>query len=354
MGREIYQRLAVHLDREVGGFAPSTTGADVRLLQELYTEAEAELALALSIDQQDVRAIARRAGLPLAEAAQRLEEMANKGTIFPIYRDSRPARYQMVSLGMIWDMKARDLTPELLQAHAEYGRTREPRTRTRSVPWMRTIPITKSLTPQTQALPYELAAELTAEHDRIAISLCICRTTARLRGQGCTVPDESCMMFGDLAEYYYQSGRGRRIDHAEVTDWLAQSDALNLVLQPTNSQDIGALCSCCGCCCGVLWGLKTRDRPADHVTSSFIARFDPAACQGCMTCLERCPMDALSADGDVVVFDEGRCIGCGLCVSTCPSGALTLARKPALEEAETPADIYATWRAIREAQVIER
>ena len=343
MSQETYKRLAAHLDREGGGFAPSTTGADVRLLQRLFTEPEAALALHVTFGQQDAQSIARRAELLLAETEQHLAEMAQKGLLLPVYPADGPARYQIVPFGALWDFQVRDLTPNLLQAAHEYWSSQEKREGGKRQPALRTIPVGKSLTPRTQALPYEIVGERVKDHKNIAIAPCICHASARLQGKGCDVPEESCLTFGDFADYYIRGGRGRRIDQAELADWLAQADAHNLVLQPSNSRDIGSLCACCGCCCPVLGGLKAQERPANAAASSFIARYDADACVGCHTCLDRCQMDALSANGESVTFDAGRCIGCGLCVSTCPSGALTLARKPGSEDVQLPADLYDTW-----------
>jgi uncharacterized Fe-S center protein len=157
-------------------------------------------------------------------------------------------------------------------------------------------------------------------------------------------------MFGEFADYYVRSGRGRAIDHAEVMDLLAKADAANLVLQPTNSKEIQAICCCCGCCCGILRGLQNHPVPAEAVASAFIARLDPETCVGCWTCLERCQMEALSEDGDRVALNADRCIGCGLCVTTCPSGALTLARKSGSDPSAIPDTFDATWRTIAGAQ----
>lgn len=157
-------------------------------------------------------------------------------------------------------------------------------------------------------------------------------------------------MFGDFADYYVRGGRGRSIDRAELMEILARADAANLVLQPTNSQDITAICCCCGCCCGVLRGLQNHPKPAEAVANSFIAQLEPEACQGCWTCVERCQMQALAEEGDLVTLNADRCIGCGLCVSTCPSGALRLVRKLASERTSPPTTLDATWRIIAQAQ----
>jgi electron transport complex protein RnfB len=215
---------------------------------------------------------------------------------------------------------------------------------------MRVIPVGQSLEPRVEALPYEQVADLVRAHDRYAVAPCICRRQARLHGQGCDAPEESCLMFGEFADYYVRGGRGRAISRAEVMEILARADAANLVLQPTNSRQVSAICCCCGCCCGVLAGLKREPKPAEAVASAFIARLDPELCQGCWTCLERCQMEALSEDGDRVALNADRCIGCGLCVSTCPSGALTLQRKPESERTHLPETFFATWRAVSQAQ----
>ena len=45
MEMDIYQKLANHLDNLPGGFAPSDTGAELRLLKRLFTPEEAELSV---------------------------------------------------------------------------------------------------------------------------------------------------------------------------------------------------------------------------------------------------------------------------------------------------------------------
>jgi len=51
----IYRKLAEHLDRLPGGFDPSNNGADLRLLQRLFTPEEAELATYLTLYREDLR-----------------------------------------------------------------------------------------------------------------------------------------------------------------------------------------------------------------------------------------------------------------------------------------------------------
>ena len=351
MSEESYRKLAEHLDRLPGGFAPSDTGADLRLLQRLFTPQEAELATHLTLEREEAQVIARRAGLPLAETERRLGEMSSKGLIYSTPPEDDPVLYQAVPWVVgIYEFQVNRFSQELVQALGDYWSTTVNRPRPQTIPQMRVIPVGESIEPHLEALPYEQVGELVKAHSRFAVAPCICRRHARMTGGGCDAPEETCLIFGEWADYYVRDGRGRSIDRSEVMDILARADAANLVLQPTNSRHIAAICCCCGCCCGILRGLQSHPKPSDIVASSFIASLEPELCEGCWVCVERCQMQALAEDGDRVVLDADRCIGCGLCVSTCPSGALTLVRKPDRERTQPPTTFDAAWRAIAEAQ----
>jgi len=44
-------------------------------------------------------------------------------------------------------------------------------------------------------------------------------------------------------------------------------------------------------------------------------------CVACGTCIDECPVGAISA-GDIYVIDADACIDCGTCASVCPNGAI--------------------------------
>lgn len=53
-----------------------------------------------------------------------------------------------------------------------------------------------------------------------------------------------------------------------------------------------------------------------------LPKLDPAKCpDGCRSCLEACPTDALSAAGGLTL-DLGRCVFCTECTAACPEGAI--------------------------------
>ena len=350
MKEAIYQKLADHLDRLPGGFAPSETGADLRLLRRLFTPEEAELATCLTLDLEGAQVIAGRANLPLVVAERRLNEMADKGLILSVQPEEGPVLYQAVPFAIgIYEFQVNRLSEGFLQDLDDYWSTQKRRPRPQTIPQMRTIPVGQSIESPLEALPYEQVNELVKAHDRFAVATCICRSRARKLGEGCDAPLETCLLFGDFADFYVRTGRGRSIDRSEVMGILAKADEANLVLNPTNSRFVAAICCCCGCCCGILKGLQYHPKPSEVAASSFIAELEPEICQGCWTCLERCQMQAITAEGDHAALNTDRCIGCGLCVSTCPSGALTLVRKPKSAQKDIPVTFFETWHTIAKA-----
>ena len=346
-----YEKLAEHLDQLPGGFVSSDTGANLRLLQRLFSTEEAELAVYLTLEREKAQVISERANLPLAETKLRLNEMSNKGLIFSIQHEESTALYQAVPFVIgIFEFQVNNLSKGLIRDLAYYWRARKKMSNTEIIPQIRTIPIGESIDPHLEVLSYEQVNELVKSKDSFAVAPCICRRTAKLTRGGCNAPEESCLVFGEWADYYVRDSRGRSIGRSEVYEILARADTANLVLQPSNSKDPSFICCCCGCCCGILGGLQGHSKPSEIVASSFIAKLESDLCTGCWTCLERCQMQALTEEIDRVALDTNRCIGCGLCVSTCPSEALSLVRKPDSESAQIPETMDGAWRIISQAQ----
>ena len=156
MKEETYRRLAEHLDRLPGGFAPSETGADLRLLQRLFTPEEAELATHLTVEREEAEVIARKAGLPLEEAERRLNEMSEKGLIFSVRQEGGTALYQAAPFVIgIYEFQVNRLSEDFLQDLNDYWSTTVSRPEPETIPQMRTIPVGQSIESPLEALPYE-------------------------------------------------------------------------------------------------------------------------------------------------------------------------------------------------------
>jgi len=343
---DVYRRLQKHLDRQAVGFPATRGGAEIRLLKHIFDPLEADLACHLSYRPEPLEAVfprvARLAGTP-AELARRLEGIARKGGIEIKLRDGVP-HYACVPLAVgMYELQVHRLTPEFIADFNAY--TADPRFGLEflgtALPQMRTIPVARSLHPRHQVATFdEVTALMEAAEGPFMVLECICRKKKGLEGHACRVTErsETCLAIGSLAAMGIQTGLGREIPRREAQAILAANQKEGLVLQPSNTRQAEFVCSCCGCCCGMLGLHRRLPRPLDYWVSNFQARVAAEACSACGACARRCPVGAVALPEDAThaVVDRHRCIGCGVCVAVCPSGALTLVQKPA--EVTPPAD----------------
>jgi ferredoxin len=233
---------------------------------------------------------------------------------------------------------------EFARDHEAYFETAFGRTiQSFKTPVLRTVPINRQLVANYPVAPFEDVLQVLENQKKIAVSPCVCRTTAHLVEKGCDKPQENCFAFGSHAEYYVENGMGRYISIEEAKAIVKKNEEDGLVMQPFNSRKIGGMCSCCGDCCGVLRSLKMHPTPAEMVQSNYFAQVDESECTGCETCLDRCQMDAIDVTDGIAGIDLERCIGCGLCVTTCPTDAIELIKKAAdrlYEPPKTGAETY--------------
>jgi len=66
-------------------------------------------------------------------------------------------------------------------------------------------------------------------------------------------------------------------------------------------------------------GLFTKDE-IDRLFREMVSYYiDPEKCQACMTCLRRCPAEAIvGGKNKIHVIDQDKCIKCGTCLEVCP------------------------------------
>lgn len=343
MNTDVYVKLAQHLDDLPPGFPRTESGVEIRILRQLFTPEEAELALHLSLIEEDARVIGRRAGIPVGEATRRLEEMEKKGLVFAYHRDGKPPKYIATGYVVgIYEFQLNRLNPGIVKDFEDYSPSWFDLDLWAKVPQLRTIPVGESIDVQSEVLSYERAGELVRAEERFAVAPCVCHRERQVVGHGCGRPTETCISIGPAADYYIHNGLGRQVSQQEVLQILDLADEYGLVLQPANAKKPAFICACCGCCCGVLRNLKRHPRPAEVVSSPFYAVVDVDICEACATCETRCQMEAVSLDNGYAVVDLDRCIGCGLCVTTCTTGALSLVRKPESEQADIPKDVVDT------------
>jgi Fe-S-cluster-containing hydrogenase component 2 len=246
----------------------------------------------------------------------------------------------------IWEYHVNDLDADLIRDMNEYVPTLINYNVWDKAPQLRTIPVEKSIDGTMRIMAHEHVENLIKAQKKILVAPCICRREHKMVGEGCKAPEESCLVFGTGADYYYRNGLGRMIDHDEALAILKKADKAGLVLQPSNAKKVMNICCCCGCCCQILKNLKKHPKPASVVSSPFVAAVDSETCKACGVCIDRCQVNAVTMEEESVSLDRDRCIGCGLCVSTCPTKSMKLVRKPERQQKDVPKSVVETYMKI--------
>ncbi|MFW9803633.1 MAG: ATP-binding protein [Candidatus Thorarchaeota archaeon] len=337
MEDDVYRALQEHLDRTPMGFPPAESGADIRLLKRLFTPEEARIATYLTystyaVDELDT--IYRRmdpAKTSIEDLEVVLDGMASKGLLHFKSEGGKKFYNNANWVVGIYEFQVNRLSKELLQAIGEYNAEAYGKAFFSAQPTqLRVIPVQKSYTPESPVAQYDDVRRLIEGADGpFMVTNCICRQSHALRDDPCKVTqrEETCIGAGPFAEMYLSLGWGREISKEELVQIIDQNEQEGLVLQPSNSEKMEFMCSCCGCCCGLLRGKGAMPKPIEFFTTNFYSDVDHDLCSQCGTCVDLCQMKALSFQDDLLMVNLDRCIGCGVCVANCPEGAITLVKR---------------------------
>ncbi|MBF0233517.1 Ferredoxin (4Fe-4S iron-sulfur cluster binding protein) [Desulfamplus magnetovallimortis] len=336
MTASIYHQLREQMDQYSTGFPATKSGVELKILEKLFTEEDAELYLDLSMLLESAENFAARTNRSPEDASAKLENMAQRGLLFRHVKNGNK-RYSAIPFVVgSYEFQLGRMDEELARLTNSYMEEAFLSGMANNIPPLRTIPVGKSVDVVHQVAAYEDAKAIVNGKSKIAVANCICRTQQNLLDKGCNKPMEVCLLFGSHAEYYVENKMGRYITSEEACKILDQCEEAGLVNQPANMVNPGGMCNCCGDCCGVLRALNLLPNPGELVYNRYWAVIDQEECTGCEACLDRCQMNAITID-DTAKIDEARCIGCGLCVTTCPMDAIKLEEKPKELQVPPPA-----------------
>ncbi|MCP4752964.1 MAG: 4Fe-4S dicluster domain-containing protein [Proteobacteria bacterium] len=329
MGDEIYHQLKERMDQYTVGFATTESGVEMKILEKLFTQDEAEMYLNLTEELQTSDEIAEKCGGNPAEVEAKLRSMTEKGLTFPRFPKNEGESFYFAAAPFfhgILEHQVKRMDKELAELLEEFFIAGPI---TRLIPALRTIPVEKAVDNQITVAPYDDVRSVIRNKDRIALTDCVCDVWQNERGADCDKPREVCMLFDFYGEYYVDLGLGRWISQEEALAKLEECEEAGLIAQLSNSDNPEALCNCCSDCCGTLRTLKKLPMPGLLIPTNHFAKVNADLCTGDETCLDRCPMAAITMNSaNVAEIELQRCLGCGLCVSTCPGEALSLEGKP--------------------------
>jgi electron transport complex protein RnfB len=348
---QIYVRLQKHLDNQTVGFPATRSGVEIKILKHIFTPEEAEITSYLNYKPESVHDIFGRVR-HLIESPEELEKLLEriqkKGGIESTIKYGL-THYCCAPLVVgMYELQIGRLTPEFIKDFNEYISTKRFGIEFLSteLPQMRTIPVSKSIHPRHNVSTFDEVTSLLQQAEApFAILKCICRRKKEIEGHSCKVTDrkETCLAIGSVARMVLKSGNGREIAKDEALAILEQNQKEGLVLQPSNTEKVDFICSCCGCCCGMLAVHKSLPKPLDFWATNFLAEVDADKCDACGACENSCQVGAVvvSEEKRYAVVAPARCLGCGVCVTSCPTDAITLSKKPTeVRPPQTREDLY--------------
>lgn len=187
--------------------------------------------------------------------------------------------------------------------------------------------------------------------DYIAImNKCLCRSAYACQN---FPHDHACIFIGKGAKGIVKTGNGRKVEIKEALAHIDKGAELGLIGQALwieverlilglKRKDGVAhwleICFCCPCCCGTfklnnatnLVDIKGRFR-----SIGWKAELKTEDCNQCRVCIGKCPVKAISLEGDGIIINTEQCLGCGLCAAGCKQNALELTlRQPLLDRVE--------------------
>jgi Pyruvate/2-oxoacid:ferredoxin oxidoreductase delta subunit len=331
MEADVYVRLATKVNFPKSRFIR-------QVFSKLVTPEEGEMILALPATPAE---LAGQFNISESEAAAKIDEFVRKGVVMPLEKNGVLKHFPVNNVIQVHDATI----------HATLNRRYEPVQdeivplwrKFRETEWLEivrerdnypetggnVVPLVGSVKDTSQLLPHENLRTIVEQAPIIGVNDCPCRWLDVQEGN-CNKPTFVCLsLTPNAVKYMVDRGIGRQLTVEEAYQVLDLAAEAGLVPMPGGGTSPRNICFCCTDCCiifrpAVKYGYVGPNR------SRFRARVDPALCDGCQDCLDRCQFNAIQmvkVPGSKrlkAVVDTEICYGCGACVLKCEPEALSL------------------------------
>jgi ferredoxin len=319
-----------------------------KMLKELYTPEEADIVATMPYTLSSVERIAKVTKVEKARLGNILDKLCKKGLVMDIWNEENNQYHYMPSpiiIGIFeFTMMRRGdnlntkewarLFHEYMAGDGVFYAANSAHEEQISI--MRVIPIEETIKPDEhiEFWDYEKASSFIETAKRLAIGFCSCRKEKYHTDENtCNAPLDSCSVFDMGADMLIRNNMAREVSKSEMLENFARSREMGLALCSYNIKKPFSICHCCKCCCNYLTAVSKFGYINFINTSNFISRIDESLCKGCGTCVDVCPVNAMS----LVSANEPKnkkkkksrvnnelCAGCGVCALRCPTSAIKM------------------------------
>lgn len=365
---EVYVKLRALVATYSFGLGEVESARSFDFFRYKFTEEEAQawidMPMGVLFTAQDW---AQESGRSEAECLEMCDRLAERGALWRAIRGGMHYFHQIpVMHGMAEYSQNEYDDPDFWTNYAPLkGQDFKAALMTSGTPFYRPLPPDASVVKDGDAmLPLDDWRAIIERNDIIAVCPCQCRRGRMLLGVYGEMPNppascdpaavdfetpdghpyETCTAFGEEAEYYISLGIARQITKEEAVSIFERSVDAGMVIESMFTRDSEIICHCHGDCCTILSAYKALG-PEFAATAScfdnltdYSLEYDPADCIKCGACAQRCPMEAITIDGeDGQPQTNALCVSCGQCGLVCPVEARKLALKPEDERPVIPA-----------------
>lgn len=317
-----------------------------KILKLLISPEQVKIVAALPMTADE---LSKELNIDITMIHEHLDDLFDRGIVFPrnldirnIYRFARnPTQLHDATLG---DIRLDPiLEPSLFRLWDDFHI--HERYKFRVDEWMkleqppaRILPAHKALPTNSEVLPYEDPIEILKAASTLAVVSCPCRQRQEAVRRPCKLSHNkdyrNCIQFDQGAEYAIKRGSGEQLTLDRALELLdeVEDDGLVHIWGNTSSMSAIVMCNCCNDCCISLYPITAFSVPPTKLYSKsrYEAYVDFSSCDGCQTCINRCPFDAIILDKIAdskrlkAFVDSKKCMGCGVCVVSCEPKALSL------------------------------
>jgi electron transport complex protein RnfB len=331
MSENVYKKLATRLNELPNGYPPTEDGAELRLLEKIFTPEEADLTAKLRLTLETPAQLADRIGGDPKELKTQLRAMLRKGLINAGKAEGGLGYGLLPFVVGIYELQMAILDEEMASLFEDYYIQAFGHMLSLEPAFHRVLPVNETIKAGIEVRPFESTAYLVENAKAWGVQDCICRKQKALINDPCEHPIENCMVFSPRPGSFDNHQTVRALTKEEAMATLKEAAEAGLVHSVSNTiEGVYYVCNCCTCSCGILRGMAEIGIANVVARSAFINTVDEDLCEGCEICIDYCQFDALAlaADALLIEINPTRCVGCGVCVPACPEEALVLVRRP--------------------------
>lgn len=361
---EVYVKLRALFDTIGLGLGSDVTDSSYDVVMFNFTEDEAQAVLEMPRGVYfTATEFAVQSGRDEAECLALCEDLSKRGMLYRARRSGVPYFHLVAHAHGMWEYGllgyycngSEDIAREYCGLHqTQWGAEVTDDFYNAETTFYYPIPVNSEVVADAEILPYDDYEKVIERNSVIGVSPCQCRLRRELqndKAESCDHPLETCLTFGEEAEYYIENGIARQIDKDEAREILQCSIDAGMVIQSAYTKNTEVICQCHGDCCDILSSYVVLGEALNNdIAGSFNAFgnlshynlvVDTDACVKCGACAERCPMFAITMDDEQGPVVDGKCIKCGQCGTVCPVEARKLTvREDAAELPESMLDDY--------------